>query len=250
MKRIVLLLLAALSISFFACKNDSQLKEMVREMNKICPIDMGEWMTMENVTYDNKTVTMTYTVEEGMIDFDGVRANEEAFRNNMLVGYANNTEQEFNMLLDAIVKAKADLCLVVNSEDGDGYSMQFSYDELKANRAGENANPEALLITMAENTRLQTPQIVDDGLVMTDVTIDAKYYTYVYSCDEADYDINFMNGNIASVKEEILKGFSEDNSVMRSMFDLLKATNRGLAFKYVGSSSGKVCVVCLEPYEL
>lgn len=96
MKRIVLLLLAALSISFFACKNDSQLKEMVREMNKICPIDMGEWMTMENVTYDNKTVTMTYTVEEGMIDFDGVRANEEAFRNNMLVGYANLKNDTIN----------------------------------------------------------------------------------------------------------------------------------------------------------
>lgn len=250
MKRIVFFILAVLSISFLACKNDSQLKEMVREMNKICPIPMGEWLTIENVTYDNNTVTMTYIVQEGFLDFDGVRANEEAFRNNMLMGYANNTEQGFNMFFDAIINAKANMCMVYKSKDGNSYSMQFTYDELKANRAGENADPEALLKTMVDNARLQTPQIVDEGLIMTDVTIDAKYYTYVYSCDESNYDIDYMKENLGMVKEEILNGLSENNSIMKSIFELLKSTNRGIAYKYVGSVSGKECTIFIDPSEL
>ena len=56
--------------------------------------------------------------------------------------------------------------------------------------SSSEGNPEMKLKINVDNARLQTPAIVAEGMVMTDVTLDSHYYTIVYSCDESIYDID------------------------------------------------------------
>lgn len=246
--KIVFLLLATLSISSIACKNNG-LNNLVLAINASCPIYTEGFGSMDNVTYDNNTVSLSYTLEEDVMHFDAIRANNEAFRNNMLISYVNTPSQDLKIMFDEIVKAKANLCMNFTNEYGDTLSLHFTYDELEATRAGENANPEALLKSYVDNARLQTPQLIDTGLIITDMTIDANYFTYVYSCDEAYCDIDYMNENMGLLKEELLS-ILDDNPWYQEIRDLLKATNRGLAYKYVGTSTDKTCTVLLEANEL
>ena len=97
-----------LSVMFISCGNDADLKEMVREMNKACPIALGdeEDGTMDKVEYADGTVTLTYTVPSDALDYEAIRENETQFHKSILRAYANIEEEGFRMLIEAIVKPK------------------------------------------------------------------------------------------------------------------------------------------------
>lgn len=80
--------------------------------------------------------------------------------------------------------------------------------------------------------------------------LNGHYYTYVYECDESEYDLDYWEEIKDEIKESIMEDVIDGNdSMTKAMCDLLKKVHYGLAFKYVGSSSGKVCMVCIEPDE-
>lgn len=128
-KRFYILIAAFLTIAFSMCSNDNELKLYVQAMNKICPYSIGDWGTLDEVNYTDGAVTMTYNLMEGLIDFEGVKANEEAFRNNTLMSYANNSDKGFVKLIDAIVKAGADLNVVYMVGTGDSILMHHWFIE-------------------------------------------------------------------------------------------------------------------------
>ena len=242
---------AFMAMFLVGCNNGNELKKIVFEIDKRCPYSLGDWATLDQVKYVDNLVTMTYTTSEGIIDYDAVKANEEAFRTNTLMSYANNSDAGFKKMIDAIIKADADLNVVFNNEVGEEITMHFTSDELKTNRPTSDADPEKQLKSIMESTRLQTPSVVDEGLVLTDVVLDANYFTYVYDCDESEYDIDEMLSNIQEMKEAVLEDAIESGGTLaKNFFNLLKITHRGLAYKYVGSTSGKTCLVCFEPDEL
>jgi len=253
MKTRIYVIIAAFLLSFVSCGNnkDKELKEIVRVLNESGTGMAGDLIGIDKVEYDGHAVTLTYTVADGVIDYDGVQANNESFRQNMLVGYANNPDKGLKMMIDAIVKAGADLIVVFNSESNEVVSMRFTAEELKNNTPSASSDPMVLLKTMADNGRLQTPTVVDDGMVMTDVFLDEHYYTYVYECDESEYDMDYWEEIKDEIKESIMEDVLDDNDITtKAMCELLKKVRYGLAFKYVGSSSGKVCMVYIEPDEL
>lgn len=249
MKRLFLIL-TALSIAFLSCNGGSKLKELVNEMKAVCPISMGNMGVIDGIEFDNNTIIMTYLLQDGVIDFNGVMANEESFRNNILLGYANNTDEGLKKFLEAIIEEGANLQLVFKNKSGEDVTLFFTSEELKKNSPGTDANPEVLLKTIADNARLQTPQLIDEGLVITDVTLDDNYLTYVYSCDESLYDIDFMNENDDLVRTEIITGFAFNDAIQNRLLVLLDQTNRELAYRYVGESSGKNCTFFVKPQDI
>lgn len=252
MKKQIYFIIAAFLAFLVSCDNhnDRELKEIIRIFNKPSVGTSDDLIGFDKVEYDGSAVTLTYTVAEGVIDYDGVQANKESFRNNILIGYANNPDQGLKKVINAIIKAGADLIVVFNCENHEAISMRFTADELKSNFPNANSDPLVLLKTMAENGRLQTPVVVDEGMVMTDVFLDDRYYTYLYECDESLYDMELMEDNKDEMKEGIKEDILGDNdSAIKSMCDLMKKVHYGFAFKYVGSSSGMVCTVYIEPDE-
>jgi len=251
MKRFFIIAIAVLPIvAFTSCNNNGRLKTIVQEMKEQCPLDMGEWAILDDVDYFENVVTMTYTVDDGLMDFDNIRANEEAIRNNVLIGYANNSNEGLKMLLNAIVKADAGLCLVYNSTSGEHYEMRFTADELKLNKPTSDADKDVYLKTIVDNTRLQLPMDVEEGMVMTDVYFDREYLTYVYLCDEMLYDMDILKENLALVRSEIVEALMTEDALLVQTLELLRATNRGIIYRYVGNISGKTCSVCVEHDEL
>lgn len=250
-KRIRIFITLLLAIPIVSFGNDSKLKELINKWSEMCPMVLNEAITLDEVKYDGGVVTMNYILQKGLLDFEGIRANQEAVRYNLLVGYANSTEEGFKSMVDAIIEADADLCIIYNSKGEERIVMRFSGKELKANRPTDNSDPEKYLKSLADNDRLETPYVFDTGMIVIDVILDTHYYINVIECDETLYDMDIIREYSSVLKKEWLDGIlGLDDYVSKKMLKLLKNTNRGLARKYIGSSSRKNCMICIEPDEL
>ena len=222
-------------ISAFGGK-DSELKKYVREVQKECPVILSENVSMDKVKYKNNTVTLLFKISDEVMDFNAIHANEQTFKNNMLIGFANNQSDFFKKFFNAIIDADANLDIIFKTPSGENLFLHFKTDELKVYRPDENANPETMVKINYENSKLQIPKDFGNGIVLTDVILDDQYYTYVYECDESMIEID-------SLKTPMVKSFLSleiaNDKTLLYLYSLLQLTNRGLAFKYIGKTSGK-----------
>ena len=134
--------------------------------------------------------------------------------------------------------------------DGKGASFELviTAEEIKSNRPGTDADPEVLLKSIYDNLKLQIPIDMGNGLIEKDVLLDANSFILIYECDESVFDIDRLNENLSEVKRMILAELT-GNYASHNLSELIKATNRRLVYKYVGSSSGKSVVVSIGPEE-
>ena len=232
-------------------KEETQLKDFVEMINLQCPLPMGTWCTAEKMEYDSGVVKMVFTVSDGLMNFNAIKDNDEEFRANMLISFANNQDSYFTQMFEYIIDANAAFEIELETRAGENYKMHFTIDELKENMPDGDADPEKLLQAMLFNTKIQLPQKVDVGTTLTDVKMDDKYFTYVYKCDESIVDISVLRYNSALVKLTILnRVINPMDPVMKTMRELLKATNHGMAYKYVGAKSGQSYTIYIKADEL
>ncbi len=231
-------------------KNKKELKNIIKEVAKECPIQVDEYTSIENMDYSHNTVVITYGVVAGQMNLDSFRSNEAALRSNVLLGFANNQNESFKKLFEAVIRANADLLLIFIDGKERNFSIYFTVEELKANMPGADADPEMLLKSVYDNVKMQIPMEVVRGLTIKDVQLDKKSFVYIYECDESVIDIDNLNNNLSEMKKGIIENLVVNGVTTQSLTSTIKATNRNLVYKYVGSSSGKTAVVSIELDEL
>ena len=245
--RILLLALACAMVS--AC-GPAKLRNMVDEFNKQCPVSLGMIGTMDSASYDANTVAIYYTMPAEYIDLDMIRQNEELFHDNMLATYANSNNESFKKLIDVIVEAGANMDVVLNTTEGDGYTFHFTADEIKGNRPGEDGDPNVFLQNFIENTRMQLPTDIGSGLTLSDVSLDDNYFTYYYECDEDLIDIDLLQQEFTDNREEVISNIDVTDPMTAKLFRTIKESNRGYAMTYIGKTSGKTATITIESQEL
>lgn len=70
--------------TFAIAQNSTKLKIMADEMNKVCPVSMGQFGTIDKFEYTDNTVIMTYSFTDGFLDIDAIKASDDVLRTNML----------------------------------------------------------------------------------------------------------------------------------------------------------------------
>ena len=249
-KNISRILLLALACAMVSACGPAKLRTMVDEFNKQCPLSLGLAGTMDSATYNANTVAIYYTIPAEYIDLDMIRQNEQAFHDNMLITYANSQEESFKMLLDAIVNARANMDVVMNNTDGDSYTFHFTANELKANQPDSDGDIETYMKTFIESTRMQLPIEIGSGITFTDVTLDDKYFTYHYECDEDIIDMDILQDGFSNNREEVISNIDVTDPTMAQLLKKIKASNRGYAMIYTGKTSGKTAILTIESDEL
>lgn len=250
---ILIFCLILLGLTLTGCSDQKrELRKMISQLNTECPIPLGSIGQMDNAKYHNNKVTFNYTIV-GLDNLDNYRNNEVAFHNFMLDNYRNNSDEDFRQLLEAIVAAEAGLDVVFRIENGDSFTLHFTYEELKANMPQEEGDPETYLQSAVESARMQLPITYGygDGMVCSNIELDSAYFTYYIDCDEDQLDLNEMQQSIEENHQSFVEMISSSNDPsFVKMLQTLKATNRGLRYFYTGTTSGKEAVVTIAPEEL
>lgn len=227
-----------------------QLQEVVDGINNECPISLGEYIQVDGLGYSEDVVTIYYALSSDVLKMSDVRSNKETFRRNLLIGMANNQDESFRMLVELMQNADAGLRILFGSIDNGCIEFNYSLKEIEDAFMDSANDKEVLLQTMADNAELQTPQTIDEGLVMTAVYIKDKCFTYEYSCDENLYDMDAMNQSKESAKEAILETLKSDDPILSQLRKTIKECNYRMAYKYVGDTSGEFVVISIYPDEL
>ena len=94
------------------------------------------------------------------------------------------------------------------------------------------------------------PNNIDIGLVCEKLELDGKYVTYVIITDETMYDVSLIGENYDECKANILADFnSSEGDDIRAFKDVCKQSGCGIAYRYVGNTTGNTVTIKIEPNE-
>ena len=180
-------------------------------------------------------------IEEAAYD-DVVLNAEDTVMALQSLGVATVEEAEyyaFQETLDSILAAKMVAAEAV--EEAAEY-VEAAFDE--------SDDARRLVELDVKNSNKDCPFQVDDGVMITNISLSGNYIVYRVECDEDEMSISDLNTNKKTLKNEMMNGLFTDTEEEREFKEHLKTAGIGLIYKYVGKTSGNVCTVKIESTEL
>ena len=242
MKKLLFLfaVMAMLFMGLVACSPKSRLDLIAKEANKMCPIPVEGVGTIEKIEFNGTDIVYWCVVDDDEIDIDVLARNEQETKAFMLQEFIT-PNADIKEMIDAIKPAGAGIAFGYSSKlTGKQVTFHLSIEEIEA----VYNNPSAL-ITPEKNLEMQVaiadrefPQTVEEGMVVTRVYLDEDYVVYEYEMDEEIYDMDLMESNRSEMMAS-LRDTEGDADVIEFQSDCKKA-GKGLSYRYVGNSSGKM----------
>ena len=247
------IVLGIIALLLVACSDSARnkLRFFVNEVNKECPMKLGNQSVIEAVRYDaqQNIVTISYALSEDAVNISAL-ANAKDAQKAFLYSFLRNDKQK--KLLDLLFQADASMAIVYKGmTSGDSISLVLRNDEIKriADEDAETGNDIHQLEAMVAISNSQCPFEISQGLVFTGITIEDGFLCYRYTFDPELYA--FTQDNEEQVTELTLESFREslfEDSTGQFQLGLMKACTLGVRYVYTPSSGdGEPLTVTIEP---
>ncbi len=248
---LISMLISFIFITCVSCGNaKAELESIVTNLNSKCPQSMGDIGEITSYVYYDGVLTINASVCDGIIDFNALEANKEAFKRNIIITLSNSNDTK--VLIDKLAAANASLNMVyTEKKSGREYRIPISKKEITQMSQNDNQDPMEKVKAQVENAKLQCPYEWDEGMTVTNVEISGDYVVYTIKFSEKEYTIKEIRDNADILKDMQLEYYhDESNSVGRYEAKMLRDARVGVCCNYTGSQSGKVCKVVIEYNEL
>lgn len=249
-KVILYVLVVIMSAYFTGCTSRTSLEQIVMEANDECPYPINNWSTIEKVEYIDNSCIMTIYIGRGLMNIARDDQAAATLHQNLLTGFVNTDDELFSQFFKVMVNEKADFVIKIINNLGDTIVQHFTNKELAAFQPTNNINPDAELMAIANNMKLQLPITIQTGLIATDCILNDTYLIHVYSMDEQIYDMDFFEKYITEMKKSLIQNIDYSDPTIINLINLLKQTKRGLSYKYIGTITGKYFTINIETNEL
>lgn len=256
MKKIIFttfLMLACLV--FYSC--DSSKKELQADIevaNKECPMDLGMVGEISSMEFDEETdeVIMTMTISKDMpLKISALNKLKNTLKRAMLGNWAKS--ESGLKLIEEIAKADSKITMVMRTENTDeNIKIKISKDEVRDLAEGkiDPISPRDLLEIMITSTNAQCPMQIDEVTILSSVSLEGTNVVYNYSLDEDVVTMDVIEQNKISIKSNLKRALSTQDPIMKQMISACKEANTGISYRYVGDTSGNVCVIKFSSSEL
>ena len=242
MKKIlsVFAVMAMLFMGLAACSPKSRLELIAKEANKMCPIPVEGVGTTEKIEFNGTDIVYWLVVDDDEVDIDVLARNEQETKEFMLQEFVSPSA-DIKEMIDALKPAGAGITYVYSSKlTGKQVTIHLSIEEIEAvyNNPSALVSPEKNLEMQVAIANRECPQAIEEGMVATRVFLDEDYVVYEYEMDEEIYDMDIMESNRSEMMES-LRDTEGDAEVIEFQSDCKKA-GKGLSYRYVGNTSGKM----------
>ena len=223
---------------------ENSIPEQVRRANRDCPIPIGGnagqipkiQIEDRNVTYYLDYKSQYYNVLTKSRNRDEVR---EILMMSLLCmnGQGGNQGDE---LISKLISEEYGIKYVISSGGISQFQCVATVQDLKDMRDNYSANPHEALHRLIElqmeieNTEL--PMTIDEGMSITDYSIDTENIVITVKVDENEYSINEFRNNQDIIKNAMLEEAVNDPE-SKSLLDLCKVSHTGLDYHVVGNRS-------------
>lgn len=213
-----------------------ELKESIESANLSCPMDMGIFIKIEKMCYDENSniVQFHYLINESYTPLTNYATKQakESLKITLFQEPSRTTMEE-------IIKAKAGLQLIYKgSESNKTKKINLSYSELKEaynNPINENEKNLILLENQIAIENGTCPITVSEGMIMDKVYDNGSYVIYCYKLDEDIYSVS--NFAAPEVKQNLIALL--DDPTVNQIMNLMIKNNRGVIYRYYGATSNE-----------
>lgn len=158
-----------------------------------------------------------------------------------------------NVLMDKLVEENCGLKIVISSSAKGKFECSATVNEIQSLRKRFELDPhEALysLLSMSmEAERANLPMQIEEGIRMTDYSLDGENIVITAEMDESLYSIDELNKNINAVKNSMIENSVKD-AYSKALLDLCKVSHTGLVYRYIGNNTHKQCNIVISSDEI
>lgn len=243
------------SLVLYSC--DSSKKELqagIESANKECPMDLGMIGKISSIEFDKDAdeVIMTMTISKDMpLKISALNKLKNTLKRAMMGNWAKS--EDGLKLIEEIAKADSKMTIVMRTENADeNIKLKISKDEVKDLAEGkiDPISPRDLLEIMITSTNAQCPMQIDEVTILSSVSLEGTNVVYNYSLDEDVVTMDVIEQNKISIKSNLKQALSTPDPTMKQMISECKEANTGISYRYVGNTTGNVCVIKFGPSEL
>ena len=249
-KNIFLATLVAL-VTLLASCGESKLQKIVEASNMECPISMGTMGEVTSIELEDGNVVFNYSVNENIVNIDFLNENPDMMKRNAAIMFKNPTG-DIKVMFDALEEENAGLVMRYKGKSsGKIVSISLSRKEIaELGNSTEEKDPEAALEVQVETTNAQCPMQIAPGMVITHLSIEGNFVVYNVECDENSYSIAAIRSNKEQAKQGINNSIDPSDPTMAMFIKICKDAEKGIAYKYIGDTSGDACIIKISVSEL
>lgn len=243
------------SLVLYSCDSSKKkLQAGIEFANKECPMDLGMIGEISSIELDKDAdeVIMTMTISKDMpLKMSALDKLKNTLKRAMMGNWAKS--EDGLKLMDEIAKADSKITIVMRTENTDeNIKIKISKDEVKDLAEGkiDPISPRDLLEIMITSTNAQCPMQIDEVTILSSVSLEGTNVVYNYSLDEDVVTMDFIEQNNISIKSNLKQALSTSDPTMKQMISVCKEANTGISYRYVGNTTGNVCVIKFRPSEL
>lgn len=234
-----------------------RIKKQLDSINNQCPIDMG-MIKIDGMSMDNDTIVIQYSVDD---NYYPVKIMGEIYKKHkkdintttylsFFEGFSDTTNMKKNLILmNANIKY-----IVYGKSSFDKYEMFISNGEIQKLSKRNITEYERNMLRIKNKLSgeaYKCPYEIEKGMWMDNVYLENKYITFKINVDENLYSISLLRSIPQELKAVLLENVQNLPSLM-AYSELLAIDNchLGIQYLYVGSKSGDIASVKLEPSDM
>lgn len=109
---------------------------------------------------------------------------------------------------------------------------------------------ESKLKAAVEQAGKELPMKAEEGIIITDISLEGDYVVYGAKVDENLYSIDLLEENKAELKKSMMGELDSSDEDVKEMLKLCKEANKGISYIFTGDQTGETCEVRINPSEL
>lgn len=250
-----LLMFTLLFVMFVSCDpyaaNKEKLKKLVEETQSLLPQDKGSLGVLSDITYVGDMVTLSYLVNEDLVNVDLFAEDSILFKENFQCFVSN--DNDFRYMMNDISSANASLTMKYEGQtSGKIATLTITSKELNDDKFILNSNEaaEKIINNIFKIERKNLPKDQGDGVTMTDIFREGDTYVYFYTLDNRMYQSEaFTQAAENAMKRELLESYS-DGSISKYVIDAFVTLQKNICYRYHIKGTADCFDVILTPEDL
>lgn len=232
---------------------EKRLNEAVKQVNSECPIGYGMAGELSKVAVEDTSVVLSLKMNESFVNLDALKANPSMLKTTLKTLFIDPPYAVRELLELMIVCKKSLRCVYEGASSDKSASATLTVDDIqnlldaKVDEAEKN---DARLEESIKISNLSCPVDLGNGLVMEGMQVEGDNVVYVYSLDETQADIEQMKTKTAQIRQGIRQSLSSNDPSLRQFVQMCVDCNKGIVYRYVGSTSGDILEISFLVSEL
>lgn len=234
-----------------------RIKKQLDSIDNKCPLDMGI-IKINGMSMDNDTIVIKYSMDDNYYPVKMMgeiyQKHKEDINTTTYLSFFEGFGDTTNMKRDLILMKASIKYIVSGKSSFDKYEMFINNDEIEKLSKRYITEDERNLLRVKNKLAgeaYRCPYKIEEGMWMDNVYLDNKYITFKINVDENMYSISLLRSIPRELKAALLEEVNKLPSLM-AYGELLAIDNchLGMQYLYVGSESGDIASVKLEPSDM